>query len=80
MALHPPSEKLSQQMEHEKPRRAAQCGQHGGVIILYVGAYQYKTRPTKERTVQKRLHGVGVFIPIFLSSASSALPEKYRYP
>ncbi len=39
MALHPPSEKLSQQMEHEKPRRAAQCGQPGGVIILYVGAY-----------------------------------------
>lgn len=34
MALHPPSEKLSQQMEHEKPRRAAQCGQPGGVIFI----------------------------------------------
>ncbi len=42
MALHPPSEKLIQQMEHEKPRRAVQCGQPGGVIILYVGTSNTK--------------------------------------
>ncbi len=49
MALHPPSEKLSQQMEHEKPRRAAQCGQPGGVIILYVGAYSIQNTTYKRK-------------------------------